>query len=272
MAQIPHRDEIHHLIESVTYPEEDRMYLGMSSIGHPCDRYLFYVFHWAFHRKIYAKQKRLFNRGHLEEQIVISDLAAANIHTVLQQDEVTDKTGHIRGHIDGVILSIPEIYPDTRLLLEVKTMGDKFFKVYKKKKLPNVEPGYYAQMNQYMGYKNLSKCLFVVTNKNTEERDYTVYDFDKINFLDYQRRSIHLLMSDRIPERIGNSTWFECKMCDAKQICHFKQPIRQHCRTCKHIEIHDKGIWKCGITAHSLNFAEQQKGCEYWIKSPTLVD
>ena len=41
--------------------------VGASSIGHKCERYLWYQFRWFFREKFNGRMLRLFDRGHREE-------------------------------------------------------------------------------------------------------------------------------------------------------------------------------------------------------------
>lgn len=50
-----------------TYDDGNRNHLGASLIAHDCERYLWYVFRWCFHKVFSGRQQRLFNRGHREE-------------------------------------------------------------------------------------------------------------------------------------------------------------------------------------------------------------
>lgn len=64
-------DEIKRKIDSHCqdiYDDGPRSHLGASLIGHPCNRYLWYVFRWVKHIKHDGRMYRLFNRGHREEE------------------------------------------------------------------------------------------------------------------------------------------------------------------------------------------------------------
>ena len=37
-----------------------------------------------------------------------------------------------------------------------------------------------------------------------------------------------------------------------------------NCRTCHHVEIHDNGIWKCGLDEKELDYDFQMVGCDVW--------
>src|SRR5258706_6836432 len=64
-------DELHKLTEEYsieTYPTEHRAHLGVSIIGEKCSRKLWYSFRWCKLEQFSGRMRRLFNRGHKEEE------------------------------------------------------------------------------------------------------------------------------------------------------------------------------------------------------------
>jgi len=263
MATIPIQNLVQAVIEEGLIENKHRPYLGMSQIGAKCPRKLWYDFHWAYKEFISKRQMRIFERGDLEEDRVTTDIyqAGMEIHSI--QFEVFDDTGHIFGHIDGVVEKVPGA-EKTPHLLEIKTMKASRYSEYIKKGLRATNPTYYAQMNQYMGYMKLTRCLFVVTNKDTEERNYQRYEFDKENFDDYKRIGFSVLSAESAPRKIGDKTWLDCKMCYASIICHNGHPIEKNCRTCVNAVLSMGGKWNCSYHYTVLSEEEQRKGCEYY--------
>jgi hypothetical protein len=51
-------------------PDEPRLHLGGSMLGHPCDRWLWLSFRWAVREKFPGRIRRLFRRGNNEEDII----------------------------------------------------------------------------------------------------------------------------------------------------------------------------------------------------------
>src|SRR4051812_24091994 len=51
------------------FPAEHRSHLGASSIGEECWRKLWYTFHWVKLQQAEGRMRRLWNRGHREEEI-----------------------------------------------------------------------------------------------------------------------------------------------------------------------------------------------------------
>jgi len=59
--------------------EPPRPHLGSSLLGHPCDRYLWLNFRWAVQEEFSGRILRLFRRGQLEENQIVSDLRSIGI-------------------------------------------------------------------------------------------------------------------------------------------------------------------------------------------------
>lgn len=263
MVLIPKQDSLKSIIEKGMVRLEDREYIGISGLGGPCSRKIWYDFHWAYDRMVSKRVKRLLERGDMEEPRVIEDLEAAGMKVEFAlggQQEVIDATGHIKGHPDGKVFNVPTA-PKTTHLLEIKTMNDKLFKLYVKNGLEKSNPGYWGQVHTYMGEWKLTRCLFVVTNKNDEERHYERIHYDKKVHDDCMSRGFNILTSEFPPNKIGEVTWFECKFCDAKDICHKGAKINRNCRTCQHVNIEEEGKFSCELYGQWLTKQAQLDGC-----------
>ena len=290
MVLIPKQNLVEMAVELGEVKSLPRPYLGYSSIGHPCTRYLWYTFRWCYEKTYSKRVQRIFDHGDWEEQNVIRDLRLANIGVGRLQQEVVGPAYHVRGHIDGCCTNVPGA-EKTEHLLEVKTANDSRYKSYIKipldakghanERLRQWDEGYYSQVNSYMGKLGLKRCLFVVVNKNTEHRTYDRIHFDNIQFEVSEERALHVLLSETPPFKIGeNPAWFQCKFCDAKNICHFKAEPLRNCRTCEHSCIEDNGYWSCDLhnkriwSSHLLviesNPLIQEKGCDQYIKMKCL--
>jgi CRISPR/Cas system-associated exonuclease Cas4 (RecB family) len=250
-------------IEDDQITEPFRPYLGISGIGDPCMRKMWYGFRMCSERKFSPRQKRLFMRGHYEEPIIQKDLKKAGIICHVNQDnqpEVVCGNGHIKGHVDDVLTNVPDA-PKTPHLGEYKTHNDKSFKDMKKKGLIKSKPTHYAQMVCYMYLMKLKRGLYVAVNKNDDSRYYERIS-ENIKFAkELIKKGIDVISTEVPPPKIGNSTWYECKWCDYYMICHFGDTPLKNCRTCSFGDIHDEGIWKCAKYKIELAFQQQQLGC-----------
>lgn len=263
MAIIPPVNNVFMALESGTIAEPHRGYIGYSGIGGKCKRKIWLSFHWVYEKFMSKRMARIFQRGHLEEQRIIDDLIEAGMTVTMTQYGITDLTGHIQGHIDGVVHCVPGYDPDESFLLEIKTMNQKRYDEYMKVGIKQSAFAYYVQMNMYMGMLDIDKCLFIVTNKNTEERSYEIYSFDSGCFEDHSSIALDILTSSA-PPRIGPKTYFECKMCDAYNFCQKRDiPPLMNCRTCKHSSIAPEGKWMCLRFDKALEYEDQVAGCKH---------
>lgn len=245
-------------IENKQYPQEHREYLGMSQIGGDCKRKIWYDFRWCYESTIPARIKRLFERGFYEEEVLIKELINAGYKIDSTQIECIGSNEHIKGHPD-IILSYNEGY---KLILEIKTAKESIFKQFVKLGIKAHYPAYYAQAQCYMhSFSDIGECLFIITNKNTEERHYEPIYYNKKEAEHLFRIAEDIVFSKFPPNKIGDATFFKCKWCNAAEICHWGSAISINCRTCKNFLAHDNHF-TCALTSNKLNKAEQLVGCD----------
>lgn len=264
-------------IEHKAVKNEVREYLGFSGVNDECQRKPWLAWRWAnTDAEIPARVYRLFRRGDYEETVLLEELKAAGVRVVSTQAEVEHFTGHARGHTDGILENVPDA-PKTPHLLEVKTMASSYFSKFKKQvdligfemALADYSKSYWGQIHLYMGYLNLTRCLYVITNKDNEERIYARVRFDKAVFDALNAKVLDLLSSETPPEGISqNPTFFKCKYCDFSDYCHKGSPPSRTCRSCANVELHDNGVWLCGVqNGKPLNKNEQLKGCQLYHRN-----
>lgn len=254
-------------IESPTEIRHNRSYLGMSEIGSPCTRYLWYSFRWAFKAEFPARMIRLFSRGHDEEPKVIRELEKVGIVVHSMQQEFIDGWGHIRGHCDGMCDNVIEA-PQTRHLLEIKTMNDKYFKAICKQGLKASNQKYYGQCQVGMRGYELTRTLFISVNKNDDS-----YYIERIKHdEDYSDNLITMgkgiILSEVPPTKVFKPTWYLCKFCDARFTCHFKARMVVSCRTCTNVEIGKNASWSCGLDERLLTTKDQLVACSSYNAIP----
>lgn len=245
-------------LDELTKDAELRPYLGMSKLGHSCERYLWYSFRWCYHREISARMKRLFKRGHREEPAMIYELEQIGIRVWGDQTEITMAHGHSKGHNDGICLGVIEA-PATNHLFEAKTMSDKYFKQTKKDGVQKTKPVYYAQMQIYMHKLSLTRALFMAVNKNDDEYYLERVKYDEGFANDLERKAERIIISEEPPDKAFSPTWFECKFCDARNVCHKGLTPHVTCRSCRYCDILPEGKWSCQMYDDLLLHTEQQK-------------
>lgn len=262
------RLKIERVIEDGTLTGGDiRGYLGISSIGDPCARKLWYSFRLCFIEKLTPRQIRLFARGHREEPIIKADLRKVGVICQVDennQPEVVCGYGHIKGHVDDILENVPDA-PKTLHLGEYKTANDKSFKDMVKNGLKRSKPVYYDQMVCYMKLLKLTRGLFIMVNKNDDARYYERISEDtkRADFL--IQRGIDIISSEIPLPKMAGPDWFACKWCGAYEICHFGEKPIQTCRTCKYVAIVNDGKWECDLDGgKELTLPEQLLGCKHY--------
>jgi hypothetical protein len=150
--------------------DRQRSRLGLSEIGHPCKRYLWYRHHGYQGPAIDGQTLRLFSLGNVIEAHLIDDLRSAGYQILGMQDPVKLSYGdcHLFGHCDGIISGLVE--SDRPHLLEIKTANEKSFKLLKKaNSYEKWSPKYKGQIHAYMLGLSLARALVLVYDKNTSE-------------------------------------------------------------------------------------------------------
>ena len=254
--------EIADALNKKEYDNHARPYLGYSSSGSPCKRKTWYSFHWVKNCKISARTHRIFETGCRLEDVIIDDLIITGFKVYDRQRAVYDKTFHIQGHIDGIVL-----INDEEFLLEIKTANEKSFNSIVKYGLKLSKMDYYMQMQAYMGHLNLLKGLFLVYNKNDSSYYTEIIDFNPGIYADNERAFFSILTAEVPLDKISTDPDdFECQWCDFREICHYNEPVNQNCRTCKYVSIELEGNWKCNypkatLYNNNLTVKEQKSGC-----------
>jgi len=257
-------------------PDKPRAHLGCSAIGHHCDRWLWLSFRWAVQEKFSGRMLRLFRRGHLEEQQIVSDLRAIGVHvTDTGENQARVNFGkHFSGSIDGIAEGVPGGGRKTHLL-EFKTHSDKSFnELVKADSVQKAKPVHWAQMQVYMLGKGLERALYLAVNKN-DDRIYTErVKLDKEAAERLVARAHRITMAERLPEPISaNPSWYQCKFCAAHSFCHGDHLTKHaNCRTCAHVTPCEDSTWHCArYDAGNIPLDHQRTGCDSHVLHPDLV-
>ena len=256
--------------------DTQRGHMGGSLLGHKCPRYLWYMFRWTFAENFPGRIRRLFRRGHDEERTIVSDLRAIgiDIRDVGNNQARVDFGGHVSGSVDGVIKSGVPNHEMEEFLAEFKTHNKRSFDDVSRKGVKDSKPMHYAQMQVYMLGKEIHKSLYVAVCKDNDEMYTEIVEFDKEFAERLLRKGEWVATSMEAPPRLSSDpTWFQCKMCPAKHICHENKPTKQiNCRTCAHSEPKDNGTWTCNRhNADNIPEDFQHKGCDDHILHKDVV-
>ena len=212
--------------------ESGRDYLGASRLGVACERALQYEFAKApidSSRRLEGRMLRIFERGHVMEDCMVSWLRAAGFDLRTRKADgeqfgFSAADGRLKGHVDGVIVAGPEgfAYP---ALWENKCLGNKSWRDLDKHKLAVSKPVYAAQVAIYQAYLELHEhpALFTAINADTMEIYTELVPFDPALAQRMSDRAVKVITATQagelLPRSFNDSTHFECRMCAWQDRC-----------------------------------------------------
>jgi hypothetical protein len=195
--------------------EPRRKYLGMSSIGGECERALWYGFRGFDPIPFPGRVLRIFEAGDDGEKRMIRDLTRTGFQVTNTQAEYSDFDGMFRGHSDGKIHGVtkrggPEV-------LECKTANDRIFKLFCSDGCQATNYKYFCQGQCYMGYSGLTRCFFIVENKNTSDLYIERLYFDPLLFAKLKAKAARIIYANEAPAKLPKKA--DCKYCDFRLLC-----------------------------------------------------
>ena len=254
-----------------------RSYLGVSQLGHECERFLWLSFRGAKSEPFDGRMLRLFDTGQREEARLVAEMRAAGIVVSEAQPDgaqwsVEAFGGHLRGHLDAALHRLPEA-PTVWHVGEFKTHNDKSFKSLKADGVKKSKPEHYAQMTIYMGLTDSKRGLYYAINKNDDEIYVERIGFEQEDFDRLLAKAKDVITSPSPPLRISEDpSWFQCKMCDHHDICHGAELPLPNCRSCAHSTPIIDGGWSCAKNGPSIDTHEAQLiGCDMHRYIPDLL-
>lgn len=269
-----------------TAERHERPYLGLSVLGEECERQLWYAFRWAHAPEAKAgRVLRLLDTGHREEARIIAELKAIGcvVDTVDpetgEQFEVSAVGGHVRGHLDGVVLSGVVEAPAKPHVFEAKTHSVRSFRALQKSGVAAAKPVHYAQMQGYMHLRGIDRALYVAVEKDSDELHIERIRYDAAFALRLMAKAERIVHADRAPAKLhedpASKAAFACGWCPARGLCHgaavgLEVWPRLNCRTCLHSSAVDGG-WHCARFDKPLTLDEQRAGCPAHLFTPDLV-
>ena len=256
---------------------EPRAHLGASLIGDDCARKIWYSFYWWFIAKYSGRMLRLFRRGHIEEPFVADDLARIEGVRVVMVDPDTGSQFRLRdpempafgGSMDGKVYNAPDA-PGVWLGLEVKTMNTRSFKTMVRDGVKRAQPRHYTQNQTYLSLSNdLEGILYVAVCKETDELHVEIIEPDRDAQLEARETARYILSTQEPPDRLsGNPSWWECKTCQALEVCHYDAAPTPNCRNCSKVQArltHGENKWICTFNGAELREEEQRAGCAHYL-------
>lgn len=253
--------------------KRNRRHLGASMIGKPCGRAVYYSWRWFYSGQHTGRLHRLWDRGHSEEPKFIELLSSVDIKVIDRNPDTDEQfqfaahSGHFGGSCDGWI--VPYVgdldLPEGVGLFEAKTYNDKRFKLVEAKGVLSSDPTYYNQMQVYMKAFNLSWGLFCAVNKNDDSLYFEVIHYREEIAEAYWDRAEKIVEAQSPPARISeDASWWQCKMCDFREICHKGKTPQKNCRTCVYSTAHDDGQFYCHRYMNIIPAEFEEQGCDAW--------
>lgn len=257
-----------------------RRHQGASGIGRDCAREIQLKWRWAQQSQFDERMLRLFNRGHLEEARFLAMLMCVPGVQLWYETEdggqfkFSDYANHYGSALDGIAVGIPDVPEGAACYTEFKTASSKAFAKIKANGCRAEKFEHYVQMNQCMLYYKLPFSLYMVVNKDTDELYAEIIQFDQANADQYRNRAGEVIFTtDPLPRISNQPTFWKCKFCDEKPVCHGKKIPDINCRTCAHWSPKAEGGYSCA-RGHEDTVGNKHAsfvGCPEHVFDPTLL-
>ena len=233
-----------------------RKYLGMSSIGDPCERRLFMSFRHARSETFDAPTLKRFEDGHRTEDLIIARLRKVETLEIVDREPGGGQLacsllgGHFRGHLDFMAQGLVQA-PKTWHVGEVKCSA-KIAELEKHKAMLGEKNAlrawnetYYGQAVMYMDFQGVDRHWLVATTPGGREWTSVRTNADPVHAMRLKAKAERIIFTDEAPERIGDATDWRCKFCHFAGICHGRELPERACRNCIHASPLREGGWHC---------------------------
>jgi len=249
--------------ESVGVPAGD--------VGVECDRAIWFAFRrTSAKEEINWKQRRIFERGNIEEERLLDLLRSIGCTVWGEQDKVRAVGGHLRGKIDGRVLGIIEA-PSKQHITECKSSNDEKFQPVKKHGVKIAMPLHYATFQFYMHGLGVDRVFYMMSNKNDEDLHFERVNYDADFAIRAVARIERIVNSPEPPSRLCTKVDdFRGLFCKHKDVCWGEIKPRAHCRTCVHSTplMDGNAGWDCSRWQKPLSLSEQDEGCPAHLYIP----
>jgi len=199
---------------------EQRRRLGLSQVGHKCNRFLWNKHHGFPEPVPEGRVLRLFELGNMIEDRMIKDLEQCGFIITQKQHPVEISLNGITltGSCDGVISGLIESSQPN--LWECKSMGSKGFSKLLKCGYEAYNDQYKGQVHAYMLGLGLSRAFVTVYNKDTSELYQERIKLQKDWIIEKLQSVFDAIAQLLPPERLcPRATHWEARWCPYYQIC-----------------------------------------------------
>lgn len=184
-----------------------------------------------------------------------------------QQWGFKEHGGHYAGSCDGKV-KFPKSMagaPAGWGLLEFKTHNTKSFVHLKEKGVLTSKPSHYVQSQCYMHELGLPWALYMAVNKNDDDLYTEVLYYKPEIGEQYKQRALSIIDAKDAPARLSNDpSWFECKFCDYREVCHYGVEPNKNCRSCALASASEGGSWYCNLHHAQIPPNFIKTGCDKW--------
>jgi len=182
------------------------------------------------------------------------------------------RDGHFSGSADGVVHGVDKFVPQLKGrgpgLLECKTSNDRAFNDLNLNGVYKSKFEHFVQMQVYMRKLGLQWALYVCVNKNDDAIYVELVAADAPTADRFEDRAQQIIAQREPPARMSDdATWWQCKFCAYKGICHGGETPEPHCRNCAMAEATESGHWIChkyNATIEGEDMAKRGLVCEAW--------
>ncbi|MEL6758715.1 MAG: PD-(D/E)XK nuclease family protein [Pseudomonadota bacterium] len=207
-----------------------RSYLGASSIGAPCERKTQYNYMGVPKEEGFsAKTLRIFARGHLGEDMMADWLRQAGYDLRTEKPDgrqfgFASANGKFKGHCDGIIHAGPGL--ETPCIWENKCVGSKSWKAMDSKGVKDSKPEYYAQVQLYMSYLDLTAApaLFTALNMDDMQIYIELIKFDRKAAQAASDLAVSIIQDTEAgamrPRVSKDPEFWLCRFCEYRGRCH----------------------------------------------------
>jgi len=175
-------------------------------------------------------------------------------------------------------MQLPTRYglPSFWILLEMKTVGAKYFKDLKNLGVYKAREKYYKQMCVY-GYKftlmdtfgPINYALFYGVCKDNDEVDIEMLPIDHALGKETIDKAEAIAKQYYPPAKLSkDASYWECKICPMWKVCHDNQKPAVNCRSCKFAQPVSDGQWMCHHHNAIIPKEFLIKGCQAWESLP----
>ena len=248
--------------------EPRRGYLGMSSIGDPCERKLWLDLNGQPREPFSGQLCRILQNGHDREKRIIEELKIPG-HEVDGTQMEFSEFELFKGHCDGIISGLTKTTGPH--VLEIKTANAASFKKMKTCGIKTASPKYWAQIQCYMGYAGLKRGQFIVENKNNQELYPETVEFEEETFNALRAKAERIIKAQEAPARIFQPGSAECDRCNFSSNCDNPVPFRnlkkeeEPCLDCSYFRAKEKSAQNLlGLITFCRTFLELDELSPVW--------